>query len=87
MIYDPMTPILNNNSFRVAKDTLITIQQLQYSIRDEMYKSHDGNYKYSFNEVFQENLCESDLIDFTLIPDDCTTMLNNAPINVRIKGF
>ena len=87
MIYNPETPIRNENSFEVAKDSLITIQKLSFSIRDEMHKSHDGDYKQSFITLFKENLCNSELIDISLIPEDCSTMLNNAPINVLVFIF
>ncbi|CDW77649.1 UNKNOWN [Stylonychia lemnae] len=83
MIYSPEMPIFNKTSFKVAKDSIITIQKLQQSIRNEMQRSDDGEYKSEFINIFKSNLCENPLINITLIPEDCSTMLNHAAFNVK----
>lgn len=85
MLYDPKKPILNGNSFTVAKDS---IEQL-YSLNREILQSHFANrnilsqsYLDQFRQIYEDNLCtymNGKLIESTLLPFSCTTYMNYCP--------
>ncbi len=88
MIYDPERPILNEESFKVAKDS---IEQL-YTLNQKILENHFSNreilkseYKDLFKSIYQDNLCtKPDKIKLDLIPFECKTFVASAPIHVSV---
>ena len=61
MIYNPEKPILNDNSFTVAKDTIEQLYTLNQYILDDHFHNRNiltTEYKDLFSSIYQDNLCQ-----------------------------
>lgn len=60
MIYNRKKPILNEDSFTVAKDTIEQLFSLNQYILEDHFHNRDiltSEYKSLFKSIYQENLC------------------------------
>jgi len=83
MIYNKDKPILNKNSFTIAKDTIEQLYSLNQLIIEDHFQNRDilnTDYKDLFRSVYQENLCQkADKIQLNLIPFSCESFVSSAP--------
>lgn len=83
MIYNKDKPILNQNSFKVAKDTIEQLYTLNQMIIEDHFHNRDildSEYKDLFKSLYQDNLClKKDQIQLNLIPFKCETFVSSAP--------
>lgn len=91
MIYNKDKPILNQNSFIVAKDTIEQLYTLNQMIIEDHFHNRDildSEYKDLFKSLYQDNLClKKDQIQLNLIPFKCETFVSSAPTQVIIQNF
>ncbi len=60
MIYDSQKPVLNEDSFTIAKDTIEMLYGLNSDILDHHFKNRkilDGEYKSEFKSLMRGDLC------------------------------
>jgi hypothetical protein len=83
MIYNKEKPILNQNSFTIAKDTIEQLYTLNQMIIEDHFHNRDildSEYKDLFKSLYQENLClKKEQIQLNLIPFKCETFVSSAP--------
>lgn len=83
MIYNKKKPILNDDSFTVAKDTIEQLYSLNQYILEDHFHNRDiltSDYKSLFKSIYQDNLCSKrDQIKISLIPTNCNTFVSSAP--------
>ncbi len=86
MIYNKAKPILNGDSFMIAKDTIAQLYTLNQMIIEDHFHNRDilnSDYKDTFKSLYQDNLCQKkDFIQLNLIPFKCETFVSSAPTQV-----
>ena len=61
MIYNPTKPILNEDSFKISKDTIEQLNKLNQIIMDYHFKNTQilkSDYISLFTSLYEDNLCE-----------------------------
>lgn len=89
MIYNPSKPILNSDSFTVAKDTIDQLYSLNQRILQDHFNNRNiltNSYLNLFTSVYQNNLCSMrDQMELKLIPFDCNTFVDSCPKQVSFS--
>lgn len=86
MIYNPDKPILNKDSYTIAKDSVEQLYTLNQKILQNHFKNRNiltTDYMNLFKNVYEGNLCErNDLVKLSLIPFECKTFVSSTPTHV-----
>jgi hypothetical protein len=81
MIYNPKKEILLQDSFSVSRDYLGIIYdkvQLYLDLHQDNRNVLADEYRSTFNDIINDDLCSQSYINFALIPADCYSLFNNG---------